>query len=77
MKDIIHKSNLSCRKAAEIVLQRYLRLFVDFVCETHPNWGVQLVTKVIVDVYYKDSQKIVNFIIKDHLWSFKKWHRQK
>ena len=77
MKDITRKSILSCRKVAEIVLQRYLCLCVDFVCEAHSNWGVQLVTKIIVNVHYSNGQKIVNSIRKDDLFSFNKRHRQK
>ena len=37
MKDIIRKGILSCQKAADMVLQRYLCLCVDFVCEAHSN----------------------------------------
>ena len=37
MKDIIRKSILFCRKAAETVLQRYLCLCVYFVYEDHSN----------------------------------------
>ena len=69
MKDIIHKSTLSCRKAAEMVLQGYLCLCADFACEAHLNWGVQLVTKIIVNVQYHNGQKIVNSIRKDDLLS--------
>ena len=71
MEDIIHKSGLSCRKAAEMVLQRYLCLCADFVCKAHSNWGVQLVTKIIVNVHYNNGQKIVNDSIReDNLLSF-------
>ena len=42
MEDIIQKSSLPRRKAAEMVLQRYVK--------AHSNWEVQLVTKNIVNV---------------------------
>ena len=77
MKNIIRKSISSYRKAAQLVLQRYLCLCVDFVCEAHSNWGVQLVTKIIVNIHDDNDQKIVNSIRKDDLLSFKKRHRQK
>ena len=73
MENIIHKSGLPCRKAAEMVLQRYLCLCVDFVCKAHSNWGVQLVTKIIVNVHYNNGQKIVSdSITKDDLCLLKK-----
>ena len=77
MKDIIHKSTLSCRKAAEMVSQRYLCLWVDFVNEAHLKWRIQLVAKRIINVHCNNGQKIVNFIRKNDLLPFKKRHRQK
>ena len=71
MKDIILRSTLSCQKAAEMVLQRYLCLCVDFVCEAHSN-QVQLVININVNVHYNNGQKIVNSIGKDDLFFKKK-----
>ena len=70
-------SNIPIRSAARYVLRHFGSNIV-FACQDHLDFAVNLVSKIIVNVYFNNKQKLVNDTIrKEQLAEFKKRQRSK
>ena len=50
--------SISTRPAAEYVLKKYSQR-VHVTCEDHAEWGMHYSTKIIINIFYNNKQKIV------------------
>ena len=70
-------SNIPIRSTARYVLRHFGSNIV-FACQDHLDFTVNLVSKIIVNVYFNNKQKLVNDTIrKEQLAEFKKRQRSK
>ena len=64
--------NKSIREVAERVLTTLQKAEVGFTCESHQNWGKKFSTRIIVNVFYNNKQKLdKSSVRKDQVCSFK------
>ena len=70
--------NKSIQEVAERVLTTLQKAEVGFTCENHQNWGKKFSTRIIVNVFYNNKQKLDNSSVrKDQVCSFKQRQRKK
>ena len=68
--------SISTRTAAEYVLKKYSQR-VHFTCEDHAEWGMHYSTKIIINIFYNNKQKIAaDSVRKDVVSGFKKRRRE-
>ena len=66
----------STRTAAEYVLKKYSQR-VYFTCEDHAEWGMHYSTKIIINIFYNNKQKIAaDSVRKDVVSGFEKRQRE-
>ena len=70
-------ASVPVRKATTYVLQRYGPK-CEFTCEEHKNWGFVFATKIVINIFYNNKQKLAaDSVRKDAVCGFKKRHRDK
>ena len=75
-KDIL-STTIPVRKSATYVLRKY-GPNCEFTCEGHQDWGFTFATKVIINVYFNNKQKLAkDSVRKDTVNGFKKGRRSK
>ena len=70
-------TSVPVRKATTYVLQKYGPT-CEFTCEEHKNWGFVFATKIVINIFYNNKQKLAaDSVRKDAVCGFKKRHRDK
>ena len=70
-------TSVPVRKATTYVLQQYGPK-CEFTCEEHKNWGFVFATKIVINIFYNNKQKLAaDSVRKDAVCGFKKRHRDK
>ena len=78
VSDVIIKSDLPVRKAANRVLCHHLKLFGQFMCVSHEEPGQTIANNVVTNVYFNNKRKIcTDSAIVDSVKSFKRRQREK
>ena len=73
----ISSLNFPVRKLATYVLREYGPI-PHFTCEEHEEWGFNFASKIIVNIYYNNKEKLLNDEVrKDSVVGFKKRQRTK
>lgn len=71
-------SNKNIRHVSERVLCHFISISPNFVCQEHKEWGMKRALRVVANIFYNNSQKIINDSVrKDQVKEFKKRQRQK
>ena len=77
IENAILATSVPVRKATTYVLQKYGPT-CEFTCEEHKNWGFVFATKIVINIFYNNKQKLAaDSVRKDAVCGFKKRHRDK
>ena len=76
--DIISKSSLSSRVAAENLLNHVFQSYETFTCNVHESTGQVITNRKIVNIFFNNQRKLVtDSVVADGVKSFKKRQREK
>ena len=70
-------TKISAREAGEYVIKNYCANDL-FTCYEHLEWGIKFASKIIVNVFYNNKQKLdTDLVRKSDVKAFKKRQREK
>jgi hypothetical protein len=73
--DILSQSDVNVRKAAAHILKEYGPKS-EFTCQEYFDWGFQFASKILINIFFYNKQKLVSDSIrKDSIDGFKKRQR--
>ena len=69
--------NISVREAGEYVMKTYC-VINNFTCNEHYDWGLKFASKIVVNIFYNNKQKLdTDAVRKSDLEAFKRRQRKK
>ena len=77
LSNLITKQGAYVKDVSSFVLSKYFPT-VCFTCDLHKEWGFKFASKIIINVFFNNKQKIINATVrKDAVISFKSRQREK
>ena len=77
LSNLITKQGANVKDVSSFVLSKYFPT-VCFICDLHKEWGFKFASKIIINVFFNNKQKIINATVrKDAVISFKSRQREK
>ena len=76
--DIQKYQHLCVKNAGEYVLNKYGKTTHNFVCDEHLDWGIKFASRIVVNCFYNNKQKLdTDAVRKSDVVAFKKRQRTK